>query len=149
MATRSYALRPATADDGEFVYALRRTVYREHVIHVWGKWDEQWQQDYFRGHFDPTDSRIVCIDEEPVGHVVWRWEPGRLFLASIELLPAWQRRGIGSSIIRDLGERARRHGLPLELQVMKINDDARRLYERLGFAPVPCARETHHQMRLT
>jgi ribosomal protein S18 acetylase RimI-like enzyme len=70
---------------------------------------------------------------------------GSLFLAYVAILPAFQGRGVGTAIVRDLVEEARAQDLPVTLQVLKENPGARRLYERLGFA-VTGENETSHLM---
>ena len=67
-------------------------------------------------------------------------------LAEIELLPAWQGRGIGSSIVRWLMKEAATAGKPLTLRVLHVNERARALYERLGFRPFKEI-ETHVYLR--
>ncbi len=56
-----------------------------------------------------------------------------LFLALLEIAPAFQNQGIGTRLIADLVEEGRSLGLPVELHVLKANRSAQRLYERLGF----------------
>jgi len=146
MGVPDYHLRAATADDAEFIYSLRRGVYREHVIATWGQWDETWQRSYFDLRFNPNGNQVICVAGRPIGHLEGRWAPDRLFLASIELDPAWQGRGIGTAIVVELLAQARRRDLPMELQVLKVNQAARRLYERLGFAVIE-TNPTHHLMR--
>ena len=51
----------------------------------------------------------------------------------MELLPSFQHRGIGTSIIHDVIARARAAHLPVTLTVLKENP-AKTLYERLGFS---------------
>ncbi|MGD1931063.1 MAG: GNAT family N-acetyltransferase [Leptolyngbyaceae cyanobacterium] len=49
------------------------------------------------------------------------------------IYPGLQRQGYGSQVIGDIIAQADEKGLPVELQVVKINP-AIALYERLGFA---------------
>jgi ribosomal protein S18 acetylase RimI-like enzyme len=58
-----------------------------------------------------------------------------LHLKHVELSPEYQRRGVGTALIRDLSAQARALGLPLTLHVLNVNP-ARRLYERLGLRVV-------------
>lgn len=44
-----------------------------------------------------------------------------LYLGDIQLKEAFQRRGIGTSLIRDVMEKAKADGLPLRLRVLKEN----------------------------
>jgi ribosomal protein S18 acetylase RimI-like enzyme len=60
-------------------------------------------------------------------------------------LPAYQGRGIGTTLIRRLQQRARKEGVPVTLQVFKVNP-ARALYERLGFK-VTGETDTHCRMK--
>jgi ribosomal protein S18 acetylase RimI-like enzyme len=55
-----------------------------------------------------------------------------LHLANLHLLPAYQSRGLGTAIIRDLQARATAAGLPLTTQALKVNP-ACAFYQRLGF----------------
>jgi len=53
-------------------------------------------------------------------------------LVDIALLTEQRGRGIGSGLLRELIQQCSRDGVPLRLQVLKVNP-ALRLYERLGF----------------
>jgi ribosomal protein S18 acetylase RimI-like enzyme len=55
-----------------------------------------------------------------------------LYLEQIFIDAAFQRRGIGTEIIRGLIDRATQAGQPVTLGVVKTNP-ARNLYQRLGF----------------
>jgi ribosomal protein S18 acetylase RimI-like enzyme len=76
---------------------------------------------------------VVMAGGEVVGRLRVVRDQAGVELAGIQLLPAFQGRGIGTSIIRDLQVSAAREGVPLRLGVEKGNLGARRLYERLGF----------------
>jgi len=69
-----------------------------------------------------------------------------LVIVSIQLLPQHQGRGIGTSLIDVLFKEARDEGKRLTLQVLKVNDRARQLYERLGFSTVE-ETDTHYLMK--
>lgn len=124
-----YALRTASQDDFEFVHALKRSGYREHVIATYGEWDEQW----LASRFDPAAVQIVVVEGRAVGELVVQWDADPVFLDAIEIMPEFRGRGIGTVIIRDVVARARREGKAVRLQAFKVNGRAIRLYERLGF----------------
>jgi ribosomal protein S18 acetylase RimI-like enzyme len=71
-----------------------------------------------------------------------------IYLAEIQVAPAWQGRGIGSSVVRSLMDRAAASERPLTLRVLHVNDRARKLYERLGFHQFKTI-ETHAYLRWT
>ena len=106
---------------------------RAAVEKAYGPWDDAWQRDYFRRRFDPANLRVIQLQDQDVGVLFVQARSEELFLAEIEILPEFQRKGIGAAVMRDLMDEARRQGKPVALQVLKGNVDARRFYERLGF----------------
>lgn len=130
--TAAYSLRPATEADFDFLFALHRAAMRDYIEPIWG-WHEEWQQEYFRRKFEPRRRRIIQVDGRDAGVLVVEWREDEIYLGLIELLPEFQGRGIGSAIVADLLAKARARQLPLALHVLKTNQPARRLYERLGF----------------
>ena len=113
------------------------------VARVWG-WKDRRQERFFADHFDPAPSRIVVIGGEVVGVVAVVWGAADAFLANVEIVPAYQGRGLGTALLRHVIAEAGARGLPVRLQVLKFNP-ARRLYERLGFV-VTGETETHDLM---
>jgi hypothetical protein len=51
-------MRSASKDDYDFLWALHRSALRPYVEATWG-WDEAWQADYFRAHFDSAHCQII------------------------------------------------------------------------------------------
>jgi ribosomal protein S18 acetylase RimI-like enzyme len=139
-----YTLRPATAEDYDFLFALHCAVIREYVEPIWG-WHEAWQAEYFRQKFDPGNRRIVMVGGRDAGVLVVEERDSEIYLALIELLPVFQGHGIGAAIIRDLMAQARQKAKPLRLDVLETNQPAQRLYERLGFRVIG---EGEHRRRM-
>ncbi|WP_246278840.1 GNAT family N-acetyltransferase [Phytohabitans rumicis] len=121
-------LRPATPADSEFCFALRQVALRPYVEATWG-WDEAAQRGFHERRFDPAATQIVTVDGRDVGRLVVERGPDETVLGLIELLPAYQGRGIGTALIRDLIA----EGRPVALEVLAVNRKAYALYERLGF----------------
>ena len=55
-----------------------------------------------------------------------------LLLDNIALAPELRNQGIGTIVIRDVLDIAKRRAIPVRLNVLKVNPAAK-LYERLGF----------------
>ena len=125
------SLRPATQQDGPFLYQLLRATMQEYVAQTWG-WDEDWQQTYFWARFDPAHSQIIVRDGQDIGVLTVEEHADGVFLSQIYILPAHQGQGIGSALIRSVLQRGAELGLPVRLRVLRVSP-ARRLYERLGF----------------
>ena len=138
-----YSLRPATAHDYDFLRWLHRATLREYVDQTWG-WDEDRQATLFRERFDPSRDQIVLVDGQDAGVLRVERREGGLFLASLLIAPAYQGHGVGTAILEDLKAEAARAGVPLGLQVLKVNP-ARRLYERHGLR-VTAETATHYLM---
>ena len=121
-------------------------IFINNVTKTYGKWDDAWQMDRFRSKFEPAKIQIIMLQGQAVGEVTVEWNEDPVFLALILLAPEAQGRGIGSAIIRDIQSQCRTLGRAVTLQVFRINGDAQRLYERLGFEVVG-NNETHTKMQ--
>jgi ribosomal protein S18 acetylase RimI-like enzyme len=119
---------------------------RDVVERTWG-WDEAQQDALFLKYFNPSSgSHIVQVEGHDVGLLDVETGDGELFLSEIWIAPDQQGHGVGSQLVRDLQLRAEAEGLDVTLQVLKLNERARALYERLGFTIVG-ETTTHRQMR--
>lgn len=137
-------LRASSTDDADFLYRVHRAAMQTHVMQTWGQWDEAWQSQYFHEHFNPTTCQIILFQEQDIGVLCTERRATDIFLSTIELLPAYQGQGIGTELIRALMDEAHQKGVPLTLQVLRVNP-ARKLYERLGFV-VTGVTATHYLM---
>jgi ribosomal protein S18 acetylase RimI-like enzyme len=137
-------LRPADPDDYDFVFGVHCAAMRSSVERVYG-WDEDWQARYFRERFSLARRQIIRYDGADIGYISIEEQTTSLFLNTIAILPPYQGRGIGTTLIRRLKQQARRRGIPVTLQVLRGNP-ARALYERLGFE-VTGETSTHYQMK--
>ncbi len=122
-------LRPVTTADLEFRWELQNAALKKYISETWG-WDEEWQRNHFEERFDANDGQIIVVDGTDAGFWWVNEHPDHIFLVSIHLLPEFQRRGIGTRLIRSLTDNSYK---PVRLKVLKVNP-ARRLYERLGFS---------------
>ena len=141
-----YTLRQATEADYAFLYDLFRATMKVYVAQTWG-WNETVQPDMFKNRFDPEHSQIVVVDGRDVGVLSMERRSDTLFLGNIQILPEEQEHGLGTAIIKTIVEQAHGEGIPVNLQVLKVNP-ARHLYERLGFV-VTGETTTHYLMSTT
>ncbi len=139
-----YSLREVTEADREILWCLHKATMREYVDRTWG-WDESFQRGMFDENFDPKRQRIVTVGGEDVGVISVDRRGNVLDLYNLRILPAYQGRGLGTLVVRDVLAAARRQGLAIHLSVLKANPRARRLYERLGFI-ITGESETHYMM---
>jgi ribosomal protein S18 acetylase RimI-like enzyme len=132
MERMQWTLRPTTADDRDFLFALHRAAMRPYVDATWG-WDDAEQARMFDQNFDPASHEIVRLDGVDAGMLAVEETDEEIWLAVIEIHPRFQRRGLGTEIIQSVLDRGAAAGKPVTLRVLHTNPRARSLYERLGF----------------
>jgi ribosomal protein S18 acetylase RimI-like enzyme len=138
--------RKATDDDKPFLWKLKVASLRPYVAQIYG-WDEPTQYGYFENGFHPSAIQIIQYDGQNVGMYELQESVKSWFLAVIMVLPEFQNKGIGSTIIQRMIDDIAVSNKPLRLQVFKVNP-ARRLYERLGFVKLGESK-THIQMEMS
>ncbi len=136
-----FETRQATAEDFHRLLGIRNQVLREYILQVRG-WDEAREEARFRRNFDAETTQVITANGLVVGFLGVREEDDHLYIAQAYIIPEYQGRGIGTSLIREVlaGDQ------PVELWVMTSNTGARRLYERLGFR-VTGEENDHYRMR--
>lgn len=142
MLMAAYSLTAATEFDYDFIYGTARLTMFDYVERLWG-WDEDYQSARFRENFKVEEWELVKVDGKPAGCVNVQYRPREIFLCNIYILPEFQRRGIGSSIIESVLRFARETRRPVRLNVLRTNRDAFRLYVRLGFHIVETSPEKY------
>lgn len=125
-------LRPATEIDREFLYRLHCRTMREVIERTWG-WDDDWQVKDFDRRIGAYQVFVIDVGEEPIGGLMLDLTPDNLDIVELQILPEHQRQGIGTRVIEQVIDDAKRMGLSVTLSVVPANLDARRLYERIGF----------------
>ncbi len=109
---------------------------RDYVIQTWGNWNEDEQRDKHQENYSPSTCRIVLCGEEEVGLLVVEEEPAHLWLVKLYLRSSFRGLGLGTRLLQQVIEEANELGKPIRLRVLKVNQDAQRLYLRHGFAVV-------------
>ena len=132
----AYYLRPATREDTRRLFEIHRASMYELVDRVWG-WDEADQEERFRDYLASSPGlQVIEVEGEVAGFVHVVSSPDEITIVDIELAPAYQNQGIGSAIMQATLAEARHRGVPVTLKVLKVNPEARRLYDSLGFVHV-------------
>jgi ribosomal protein S18 acetylase RimI-like enzyme len=140
-----FGLRQAVAADREWLWETKTRCLRLYIEQTYGAWDDT-QRARFEATFIPEEIFIVSVDGRDAGFVSLRTEPKVIQLFNLMIAPEFQKRGLGTAVLRHVLNLAQARRLPVRLQVMKVNP-ARRLYERLGFTAVPAEEiPTHYRM---
>ena len=116
-----------------FVDALLIRTMQEYVRATWPDDTKAWF-DYFKlNTCNPANTRIVEINGKVIGRLSTTVKDDCVFIDEIHFFPNWQRKGIGTELIKKVFEEARElGGLPVCLTVLEKNP-AKKLYKRMGF----------------
>lgn len=135
-------LRPVTPEDERIllkIYASTRedemqaTGWTDEQKEIFLRWQLEMQRQDYEKRFPETDYRIILFEGEPAGRLWIGRTPEQIRLLDIAILPEFQNRKIGTYLLHNLIEESEESGTPLRHMIYKLNTDARRFYERLGF----------------
>ncbi|WP_136043401.1 MULTISPECIES: GNAT family N-acetyltransferase [unclassified Microbacterium] len=119
--------RPALAGDVEWIAELRAVVLRADLTRL-GRYDDARVRQRFRDAFEPTQTRVIVVDDQEVGSVALRDEGGSRWLEHFYIAPSHQGAGVGGRILTMLLDDEVTH----RLNVLQ-GSPAQALYERHGF----------------
>jgi len=94
--------------------------------------DRTAQETGFRQQWNTAQVRIIVFDGTDVGWVQTVREDNELFVGQMFVESQFQRKRIGTQVMKRLISEATAFNLAVRVNVVRINP-ARRLYERLGF----------------
>ena len=139
--------RFASDEDIELLFEINRAALKDHVRANFGSWNDDSQRRMFWQSTDPSSHQLFYCGSRAVGFWYVRRDDDQIGLERLSLLPEFQNRGLGASLVRELIAEARASKRALRLQVFLTNR-ARRLYERLGFRIVR-GTDTHYHMEFS
>lgn len=135
--------RKATDNDIPLTYSIKERSTKHLVDKIWG-WDNNFQLDYHIKNFAPNKTRIIIYNSLEVGFLVVERYSDKIFIENILIDPTFQAKGIGTKVLTDIMTEVT--DKKVELQVFKINERAKQLYDRLGFQTYEQT-DLHYKMR--
>ena len=138
-----FAIRPARRDDAPIIHGFIRDLARfERLEHECVATEKALENTLF-GTRAFAEALIGEFEGAPVGFALFFHNystflarPG-VYLEDIYVDPAWRGRGFGTAFLKRVAELATDRGCGrLEWSVLDWNENAIRLYERLGAAPM-------------
>ena len=112
---------------------------------IWG-WNHEVQLGFHKKDFKPEQIQLI-LDEsgQEIGLLNKVETDQSIYLLNLLIRNAAQGKGIGTKILKDMIHQSRLTNRKIDLQVFKINNDARKLYQKLGFIVI-AETEFHYQM---
>lgn len=89
-------------------------------------------ENTIRNEYPDADDFVIIVDSENAGRLQLDINENRIKVINISLLPAFQKIGVGSKIMKDILTEADNKKKPVYLEVDKVNP-AFHLYKKLGF----------------
>jgi len=129
----SVEIKPVTNEDFQFGYDIKKETLKEYIEKTWAKWDDEKQMEYYRNSFEVDNNFIVKFFENKIGWLNIIETESNIDINQIFILPKYQNKGIGGKIIKDIMDKGINNNKVLNLQVLKCNKKAQKLYEKLGF----------------
>ena len=127
-----FELKQATENDSAFFYMVKKTVLKDYIENIWG-WDEQFQLQFHQENYHPALTQIILYTNVAIGTVEIKEDDESIFISSLYILPEYQGKGIGTTIIRNYISKADTLKKRVALEVLKLNTGAQKLYKKLGF----------------
>ena len=125
-------LRASRNTDADLFYDVTEQTMRVHVIAAGGTWEEEGRRREAAEDSVNPDASVIMVGKIDAGILCVERQPHEIRLQTLYLLPGYQARGIGGSLVSALQKEAAARRVPLRLHVLKVNS-AKRFYERLGF----------------
>lgn len=130
--TVEYTLRPVRADDAPFLYRVSETSYRGLVEGQGRRWATALMQEKCAQDAASSATSVIQIGQEDAGFVKVEVTEAAVLIDVLQLLPKYQRRGVGSHVLQGILDQAVAASLPVHLSVYVANP-ARAFWEKHGF----------------
>lgn len=140
----NYTIRKATQGDLELSFEIRKKTMFKYVADSKG-WDEEKELVDHIKDFNTEIMQIIEVDCKPIGVFESVIENGYLHVHGLYILEEFQNCKIGTNVMNNTIISANTKGIPVLLQVLKVNDKAKAFYEKIGFKVFKEA-EHHFQM---
>ena len=127
-------IAPAEESLREFSYRVKKAAEGDYITEMFG-WDEAEQRKFHTRDWEQKRPMIISLGGEPVGMIYIGENEDCIEIGQFFILPEYQKRGIGTHVLRQVLDRADRSGLTIKLAHLR-NNPAASLYRRHGFKAV-------------
>ncbi|HTR87468.1 MAG TPA: GNAT family N-acetyltransferase [Reyranella sp.] len=132
MSEPDFDFRAVRNGDFAFCWPLYQEVMQPLMVAP-GSWNEAAQQKTITQVLSGSGTSILVVESSDAGWLSVDETRFIIHLSHFYLSADWRGRGLGSAFLRWMSDRAKRKQKQFTLDVLKSNDRARQLYERLGF----------------
>lgn len=133
------SLHPVNEQDWPFIYELFKSTRAWEMSLV--DWSDEQKETFLQqqfhaqkvqyiGNYPMGEHNIVLLDGRPIGRIYTAELKNEVVLLDVILAPEARNQGVGSFLMEQLKEQARRVNKPLRFYVWQLNHAAQRFYQR-------------------
>jgi ribosomal protein S18 acetylase RimI-like enzyme len=141
-----YHFENASESNRAWLEELRRAANYDLFIVTFGTWDEQRHQRHCDECWNEGEISLVVVGGSKIGMIQLFQRADEVEVGEIQIHPDHQNQKIGTQLLEDVVAEAHQEGKSVVLSVGLKNENAHRLYNRLGFDRVG-QNDTHLRMR--
>lgn len=127
------AARAALPQDRDAIRQLYEQAMRDHIETLWG-WEQSWQDNDFNNAFQSSLTYVLESGATLLGYFQIDQNEKHDHLRMLILKPSARSEGVGAKVLSQILEITHDNGKTLLLRVFKSNVNAKRFYEREGWA---------------
>ena len=121
----------AREDEGQSLAEIRAISMKPSLIAL-GRFDESRVRNRFLEKFDPKNTYKIMLNNELIGFYATTDKDDHLYLNHLYILPQFQRKGCGGSVITHIKSKASSSGKPIRLGALR-GSDSNFFYLKHGF----------------
>ncbi len=131
-----YHLEDVSEADHGWLDDLRRAANHDLFLATFGAWDEVRHRHHCDECWKEGSISLVVVNGAAIGMIQLFRRVGGIEIGEIQIHPDHQNQKIGTQLLEDVISEANQQGTSVILSVGLKNDNAHRLYSRLGFRRV-------------
>lgn len=124
-------LIPADETHKEFSYQVKKAAEGGYITLMFG-WDENVQRNFHAKAWQRQKPDIITYDGKPIGTIATIESEDSVEIGQFFILPNYQRKGIGTYLLKGILDKADQSGKDVTLRFLK-NNPVKSLYIRNGF----------------
>lgn len=125
-------LRRAADDDAGFYFQVRKLTVKP-LIEEYRPWDEEAEKRNIARKINIEYDKIIMLGEKAIGLFSYFESDEEIYLSLMNILPEHQNKGIGTSLILELKNKADRLNKVIRLDTYQNNIRAIKFYEKAGY----------------
>jgi GNAT superfamily N-acetyltransferase len=138
-------LIPADETHNEFSYQVKKAAEGEYIVSMFG-WDEDVQRGFHDKAWQEQKPDVITYDGKLIGTIATIEIEDCIEIGQFFILPEYQRKGIGTHLLKNILDKADQSGKNVTLKFLK-NNPVKSLYVRNGFRLVYTSEVAHHMER--